>query len=118
MGNYNYMCVRLFIIPPCHSFVFFVDEVKTETLDLARRGLKKLEKAPLDDTQGVISLILDQNELQRLDNIESYSRLENVRKHVTDELIYIIFIIVLTRTTTPYFWCDLLSRSFSILEQR
>ncbi|XP_063831764.1 centrosomal protein of 97 kDa [Ostrinia nubilalis] len=55
-----------------------MDEPKNETLDLSRRGLKKIEKAPADESKTVINLILDQNELQRLDNIETYSRVENV----------------------------------------
>lgn len=49
-----------------------------DTLDLSRRGLKKIEKAP-EDTKLIINLILDQNELQRLDNIDTYSRVESVR---------------------------------------
>ncbi|XP_050355484.1 centrosomal protein of 97 kDa [Nymphalis io] len=49
-----------------------------ETLDLSRRGLKKIEKAPPEESKPIISLILDQNELQRLDNIDSYSRIENL----------------------------------------
>ncbi|XP_046970995.1 centrosomal protein of 97 kDa [Vanessa cardui] len=49
-----------------------------ETLDLSRRGLKKIEKAPPEESKAIINLILDQNELQRLDNIDSYNRIENL----------------------------------------
>ncbi|KAL0879239.1 hypothetical protein ABMA27_003020 [Loxostege sticticalis] len=55
-----------------------MDEPKNETLDLSRRGLKKIEKAPADESKTVINLILDQNELQRLDNIDTYNRVENL----------------------------------------
>ncbi|XP_068623090.1 centrosomal protein of 97 kDa [Battus philenor] len=55
-----------------------MEEAKNETLDLSRRGLKKIEKAPSEESKTIISLILDQNELQRLDNIESYNRVENL----------------------------------------
>lgn len=56
----------------------FIDEGKKETVDLSRRGLKKIEKAPAEESKTIINLILDQNELQRLDNIDSYNRVENV----------------------------------------
>ncbi|XP_075982074.1 centrosomal protein 97kDa [Anticarsia gemmatalis] len=55
-----------------------MDEAKIETVDLSRRGLKKIEKAPAEESKTIINLILDQNELQRLDNIDTYSRLENL----------------------------------------
>ncbi|XP_026724789.1 centrosomal protein of 97 kDa isoform X2 [Trichoplusia ni] len=55
-----------------------MDEVKNETLDLSRRGLKKIEKAPTEESKTIINLILDQNELQRLDNIDTYSRIESL----------------------------------------
>lgn len=55
-----------------------LDEAKKETVDLSRRGLKKIEKAPAEESKTIINLILDQNELQRLDNIDTYSRVENV----------------------------------------
>ncbi|RVE46327.1 hypothetical protein evm_009046 [Chilo suppressalis] len=55
-----------------------MEESKNETLDLSRRGLKKIEKAPGDESKTIINFILDQNELQRLDNIDTYSRVENL----------------------------------------
>ncbi|XP_022124801.2 centrosomal protein of 97 kDa isoform X2 [Pieris rapae] len=55
-----------------------MDTSKDETLDLSRRGLKKIDKAPAEESKPIISLILDQNELQRLDNIDTYIRVENL----------------------------------------
>ncbi|KAJ8728984.1 hypothetical protein PYW07_006680 [Mythimna separata] len=55
-----------------------MDEAKKETVDLSRRGLKKIEKAPTEESKTIINLILDQNELQRLDNIDTYNRVENL----------------------------------------
>ncbi|XP_045526332.1 centrosomal protein of 97 kDa isoform X2 [Pieris brassicae] len=55
-----------------------MDTAKDETLDLSRRRLKKIEKAPAEESKPIISLILDQNELQRLDNIDTYIRVENL----------------------------------------
>ncbi|CAB3251138.1 unnamed protein product [Arctia plantaginis] len=55
-----------------------MEETKKETVDLSRRGLKKIEKAPVEESKTIINLILDQNELQRLDNIDTYSRIENL----------------------------------------
>ncbi|XP_059061686.1 centrosomal protein of 97 kDa [Achroia grisella] len=55
-----------------------MDEANNTVLDLSRRGLKKIEKAPADDSKTIINLILDQNELQRLDNIETFNRIENL----------------------------------------
>ncbi|CAB3241721.1 unnamed protein product [Arctia plantaginis] len=43
-----------------------MEETKKETVDLSRRGLKKIEKAPVEESKTIINLILDQNELQRL----------------------------------------------------
>ncbi|KAJ0172780.1 hypothetical protein K1T71_011919 [Dendrolimus kikuchii] len=55
-----------------------MEEPKNETVDLSRRGLKKIEKAPAEESKTIINLILDQNELQRLDNIDTYNRVENL----------------------------------------
>lgn len=56
----------------------FLDKSNNETLDLSKRGLKKIEKAHAEDADTVINLIFDQNELQRIENIDSYQRVENV----------------------------------------
>ncbi|KAM3966058.1 centrosomal protein 97kDa [Aphomia sociella] len=55
-----------------------MEESNNTTLDLSRRGLKKIEKAPAEDSKTIINLVLDQNELQRLDNIDTYCRVENL----------------------------------------
>ncbi|XP_053616341.1 centrosomal protein of 97 kDa [Plodia interpunctella] len=55
-----------------------MDDCKSDTLDLSRRELKKIEKAPPEESNTIINLVLDQNELQRLDNIDTYSRVENL----------------------------------------
>ncbi|XP_023951097.2 centrosomal protein of 97 kDa [Bicyclus anynana] len=55
-----------------------MDNPNNDTLDLSRRGLKKVEKAPGEEAKTIINLILDHNELQRLDNIDSYNRVENL----------------------------------------
>ncbi|CAG4960692.1 unnamed protein product [Colias eurytheme] len=55
-----------------------MDTTNDVTLDLSRRGLKKIEKAPSEESKTIINLILDQNELQRLDNLDTYNRVENL----------------------------------------
>lgn len=45
-------------------------------LDLTRKGLKKVPKQ--DDAQNVSILILDENDLQKIDNIDSFLRIEKV----------------------------------------
>ncbi|KAJ2945134.1 hypothetical protein O0L34_g9195 [Tuta absoluta] len=55
-----------------------MEEKSNETLDLSRRGLKKLEKAAPEEGKTISNLVLDQNELQRLDNIDTYCRVENL----------------------------------------
>ena len=47
-----------------------------DTLDLSGQGLKKLSRCPSDADIGV--LIVDDNELQRLDNLDSYHRITKV----------------------------------------
>ncbi|CAK1542738.1 unnamed protein product [Leptosia nina] len=55
-----------------------MEHSKDETLDLSRRGLKKIEKAPPEEAKTIINFILDENELQRLDNLDTYNRVENL----------------------------------------
>lgn len=45
-------------------------------LDLSKKGLKKIPKT--EDSQSVRFLILDENDLQKIDNIDSYLRIEKV----------------------------------------
>lgn len=47
-----------------------------DTLDLSGQGLKKLARCPSD--ADVHILIVDDNELQRLDNLDSYQRITKV----------------------------------------
>lgn len=47
-----------------------------ETLDLSGQGLKKLSRCPSD--ADISTLIVDDNELQRLDNLDSYHRITKV----------------------------------------
>ncbi|XP_034941950.1 centrosomal protein of 97 kDa isoform X2 [Chelonus insularis] len=49
------------------------DSPVCDTLDLSRQGLKKLSRCPSD--ADISKLILDDNEFQRLDNLDSYSRI-------------------------------------------
>lgn len=50
-----------------------------DTLDLSGKKLKKLNKPTHSEAQ-VTTLILDDNELQRLDNIDSFIKVQKVRK--------------------------------------
>ncbi|XP_022823662.1 centrosomal protein of 97 kDa isoform X1 [Spodoptera litura] len=78
MGKYSKLRNRNYTSTVVRSNYLFVDEAKNETVDLSRRGLKKIEKAPAEESKTIINLILDQNELQRLDNIDTYNRVENL----------------------------------------
>ncbi|XP_046393754.1 uncharacterized protein LOC124161476 [Ischnura elegans] len=53
------------------------EEEITEKIDLSGKGLKKLDKAVGSQTQATV-LILDDNELQRLDNVGTYSSLQKL----------------------------------------
>lgn len=46
-------------------------------LDLSKQSLKKVPKQ--DDAQMIRVLILDDNDLQKIDNIDSYLRIEKVQ---------------------------------------
>lgn len=46
-------------------------------LDLSKKGFKKVPRQ--DGAQNVKVLILDENELQKIDNIDSYLKIEKVR---------------------------------------
>lgn len=56
--------------------VVFSEEL-LDTLNLSNQKLKKLNKPSPSESQ-VKTLILDENELQRLDNIDSFTKLEKV----------------------------------------
>lgn len=57
-------------------------EESCETLDCSGKSIKKITKATEQEAKTLVTLILDNNELQRLDCVDSYSRLENVRIHI------------------------------------
>ena len=57
---------------------FTPDMVDPDTLDLSRQGIEKLGRATDECQLNVSTLILDENELQRLDNIHTYHCLEKV----------------------------------------
>lgn len=56
--------------------MYILEEIM-DTLDLSNRKLKKLCKPAPNESQ-VKNLILDDNELQRLDNIDSFTKVEKV----------------------------------------
>ena len=62
----------------CEKIIFkhFADATDTAVLDLSRKGLKKIPK--VEDSQSIKNLILDENDLQKIDNIDSYLRIEKV----------------------------------------
>lgn len=55
---------------------FGASETPSPILDLTKKGLKKVPKP--NDGQNVRVLILDENDLQKIDNIDSYLRIEKV----------------------------------------
>lgn len=52
----------------------------SSALDLSNKGLKKVPKP--DDAQNVKELILDDNALQKIDNIDSFLAIEKVRIYI------------------------------------
>lgn len=50
--------------------------LESEVKDLSKRGLKKIPKT--EDSQSVKVLLLDDNELQKIDNIDSFLKIEKV----------------------------------------
>lgn len=57
--------------------MFLLTEQTLEALDLSGKKIKKLTKPTAQESQ-INVLILDDNELQRLDNIDSYVKLQKV----------------------------------------
>lgn len=47
------------------------------TVDLSNQSVKKIERAS-EEQKEATSLILDENEIQRLENIDSYTNLKKV----------------------------------------
>lgn len=60
------------------GFSVSADSDNRVVLDLSKQSLKKVPKQ--DDAQMVRILILDDNDLQKIDNIDSYLRIEKVYK--------------------------------------
>jgi Leucine-rich repeat (LRR) protein len=52
------------------------EELYKDTLDLSRENLKKIPK--IEDAQSIRNLILDENELQKIDSIDAYLKIEKV----------------------------------------
>lgn len=52
------------------------DQKSSTTLDLSNKGLKKVPKT--NDAQHVKELILDENLLHKIDNIDSFLKIEKV----------------------------------------
>lgn len=50
---------------------------KSTVLDLSKKGLRKVPKP--DDAQHIRELMLDENLLQKIDNIESFLTVEKVK---------------------------------------
>ena len=59
---------------------FTPDMVDPDTLDLSGQGIEKLGRATDECQLNVSTLILDANDLQRLDNIHTYHCLEKVSR--------------------------------------
>ena len=55
------------------------DDLDPDTLDLSGQELTKLLRAAPECTLNTMTLILDNNSLQRLDNIHTYQCIEKVR---------------------------------------
>lgn len=72
--------LKLFVIN-YYFYVFGVDSNSDfAVLNLSKQCLKKVPKT--DEAHSVKTLILDDNELQKIDNIDSYSKIEKVFSNV------------------------------------
>lgn len=70
-----------------------VDKTQSEhnaILDLSKKGFKKVPRQ--DGAQNVKVLILDENELQKIDNIDSYLKIEKVRVELEKIKIFLFVI--------------------------
>lgn len=71
-----------------------IESLVCDTLDLSGQGLKKLARCPSDADISI--LIIDDNELQRLDNLDSYNRITKVSfSNVNNKICGIIYCIFL-----------------------
>ena len=62
--------------------------VNAGVLDLSASGLEKLNRAAQDDVLNTTTLLLDDNCLQRLDNIHTYQCLEKVCLNLFTDLVF------------------------------
>lgn len=58
------------------SFLDESGDANKTIVDLTKQGLKKVQKN--EDNSDVRQLILDENEIQKIENIESYPKIEKV----------------------------------------
>lgn len=75
--------------------LFLIDvEIEAESqkliLDLSKKCLKKIPKT--DDAQQYKVLILDDNELQKIDNIDSYLKIEKVDLNYLNLFHYSVYL--------------------------
>lgn len=63
---------------------------KSTVLDLSKKGLKKVPKP--EDAQHVKELILDENALQKIDNIDCFLMIEKVRKVMVKLVVNFVLI--------------------------
>lgn len=56
--------------------MFFTLIDNSGSLDFSKSGLKKILKT--DDANAVVSLILDDNDIQKIENVESFKKIEMV----------------------------------------
>lgn len=88
-------------------------ENNLDALDLSGKRLKKLNK-PTSTEAHISVLILDDNELQRLDNIDSFTKVQKVlacvclcymrlkRKKVVTKFVFLSLVIGSTESTVAY----------------
>lgn len=66
------------LIKDSFSFLIYASPgLDSEVKDLSNKGLKKIPKT--EDSASIRVLVLDDNELQKVDNIDSFLRIEKVR---------------------------------------
>lgn len=58
------------------DLLLILESLVCDTLDLSGQSLKKLSRCPSD--ADINTLIIDDNDLQRLDNLDSYHRITKV----------------------------------------
>lgn len=70
-------------MPINNQYIYFSEKDNSEvepeelTVDLSNRGLKKIEKAT-DEQKDACNLILDENNIPKIENVDSYGNLKKV----------------------------------------